>query len=351
MKLVAATALFVLHSLFSIAQNPDEAASLVAEGVALHDKGDYAAAIEKYDAALRKDEDNINALYEKSFTLYALGKHKDCISICKSIIKKYPDNALLKAVYIQYGNALDDIGKTKDALEVYEEGIAKFPNEYLLHFNKGLTLQKLSKYEEALVIYQQSLSLKPLHSSSNLYTGLLLEKNNKIPALLAYCTFLAIEPKSKRSKEILEAVNNIMGANVKKEGNNINIMLSSGMLDDMKNKKDENNFRTQELIFTFSAALDNSKDVDSIAHTPAEKFDLKLQLLINSLAEGAKDGKGFYWKHYVPFFIALKENNLTSLFSRLIFLSSGDEDNSKWLEEHDDKVSDFYDWLKAYKWK
>lgn len=351
MKSIFITTVIVLSSLFSSAQNPGEAASLVAEGVALHDKGDYAGAIEKYDAALRKDEDNINALYEKSYSLYAMGKLKESVSICKTIIKKYPDNALLKAVYIQYGNALDDMGKKKDALEVYEEALSRFSDEYLLHYNKGLTLQNMGRYDESLASYQQSLSLKPLHSSSNLSNGALLEKSNKIPALLAYCTFLAIEPNSKRSKNVLQTVNNIMGANVKKDGNNINIMLSPGMLDDMKNKKDENNFRTQELIFTFSAALDDSKEVDSIAHTPADKFDLKLQLLINSLAEGAKDGKGFYWKHYVPFFVALKENKHTALFSHLIFLSSGDEDNSKWLEENEQKVSDFYDWLKAYKWK
>lgn len=351
MKSIVISTLFIFACIITLAQNPEEASRLVAEGVALHDKGDYAGAIEKYDAALKKDEDNINALYEKSYSLYALGKQKDCISICKTIIKKYPDNALLKAVYIEYGNALDDLRKTKDALEVYDEGLSKFPGEYLLHYNKGLTLQNLGKSEEALASYQQSLSLKPLHSSSNLSNGALLEKTNKIPALLAYCTFLSIEPNSKRSKEVLELVKNIMGANVKKDGNNISIMLSPDMLDTKKNKKDEDNFRTQELIFTFSTALDNSKEADSIAHTPAEKFDMKLQLLINSLKEGAKDGKGFYWKHYVPFFIALKENSKTAIFSRLVYLSSGDEENSKWLEEHEQEVSDFYDWLKAYKWK
>lgn len=350
MKTILTITFITLCSLFTLAQNPKEAAELVAEGVSLHDKGDYEGAIEKYNAALKKDEDNINALYEKSYSLYALGKQKDCISICKTIIKKYPDNALLKAVYIQYGNALDDLKKPKDALEVYEEGISKFPGEFLLYYNKGLTLQNLSRFDEALEVYQQSLSVKPLHSSSNLSTGLLLERNNKIPALLAYCTFLAIEPNSKRSPDAFRAVNDIIGANVKKEGNNISIMLNPEMLNDKKNK-DENNFRTQELIFTFSSALDNSKEVDSIAHTAAEKFDLKLQLLINSLETGMKEGKGFYWKHYVPFFVAMKKDNQTAVLSHLVFASAKDEDNSQWLGENEEKISAFYDWLKAYKWK
>lgn len=342
---------FSIFSLLAAAQENKDARQLVQEGIALHDKGNYEAAIEKYEDALKIDKDFFDAYYEKSYSLYSLGKTKECASLSKDIIKKFPEHPSLNAVYIQYGSALDDLGKPKDALEIYEEGIKKFPGEYLLHFNKALTLQKTGKNDEALEEYQFSLALKPLHSSSNLYTGLLLHKTNKIPALLAYCTFLAIEPNTKRSKETFTLVQELMGGGVKKDGNNVTIFLDPSILGDKKKGKGENDFKTAELIFTMSAALDKSKEVDSIAKTPADKFSLKLQLLINSIADGIKEGKGFYWTHYAPFFADMKEKDQVGTLARLLYLSAGDEENTQWVSDNEAKVEAFYDWLKAYKWK
>ncbi len=351
MKKSILAGIMLLSFLFAVAQNNKEAAELVSEGIALHDKGDYEGAIKKYDDALKMDKDYFNALYEKSYSLVSMGKNRECASLCKDILKRYPDHPGLSAVYIQYGSVLDDLGKSKDALEVYNEGISKYPGEFLLYFNKGLTLQKLSKFDEALLEYQRSLELKPLHSSSNYYTGLLLKKVNKIPAILSYCTFLAIEPHSKRSKDAFAAVNELLGANVKKEGNNITIFLDPATLGNGKKEPKENNFRTVELILTMTAALDKSKDVDSIAKSPAEKFSLKFQVLINSLEEGLKDNKGFYWEHYVPFFVEMKEKGFVELLGRLIYLSEGREENEQWTKDNEDKVNNFYDWMKGYKWK
>ena len=72
-----------------------------------------------------------------------LVKHPSSRKKSKELLQKFGDHPNIKIVYIQYGSTLDDLGKSKDALEVYNEGIKKFPNEYLLHFNKGLTLQKM----------------------------------------------------------------------------------------------------------------------------------------------------------------------------------------------------------------
>ncbi len=352
MKSICFAFAFFLTGIICCAQSSKEATNLVSEGVTLNDRGEYDAALKKYDEAIKLDKEYYNAWYEKTFTLYEMGKKKECISLCKDIIKKFSDNPALSHVYIQYGSSLDDLGKPKDAIEIYDEGIKSFPNVFLLHFNKGLTLQKLEKYEDALLSYQASLKLKPTHSSSNLFTGLLLQPINKIPALLAYATFMAIEPKTKRSEEALQRIEYIIGANVKKEGNNTSITLDASMLmGDKGSKKAENNFRMVELIFSFSNALDGNKSVDSVFASPVEKLSLKLQLLINSLAENMKDNKGFYWEHYVPFFVDMKEKNLVGTLCYLIYAQSGDEANTKWVEGHDTEIQEFYDWIKNFKWK
>lgn len=344
--------LFSLVILFSavlvFAQGNPEAQELVSEGIGLHDKGDYEAAIKKYDQAIKLDENYFNAWYEKLYSLFEWGKKKECITLSKDVIKKFPDNPGLRHVYIQYGSALDDIGKPQEAIEIYNKGISIYPGEYLLHFNKGLTLQRLEKYDEALLCYQESLKLKPLHSSSNYYTGLILHETNKIPALLAYATFLAIEPRSDRSEEGMQRVENILWGNIKKEGDKTTIMMDISSLKDDKGKNDENNFRSVEVFFALSGA--SSKELDSLTKTPAEKLSFRLQLLINSLANNRKNGKGFYWDHYVPFFMEMNEKKMVGTLAHLMYLKISGEDGMKWLEENEKEVDAFYDWIKGYKW-
>jgi hypothetical protein len=82
----------------------------------------------------------------------------------------------------------------------------------------------------------------------------------------------------------------------------------------------------------------------------AEKLSLQLQLIVSSLSTGLKDGKGFYWKFYVPFFIALKEKDYMSTFAHIIYAGKNDDAINKWLADNKNKVDDFYFWLKNYKW-
>ena len=176
MKHILSTLIFLIVLFSGTAQHAEKIEQLIQEGIALHDKGEYGEAIRKYNAALDLDKNDFAAAYEKSFSLTALGKLKEANAISKELLQKFGDHPNIKIVYIQYGSTLDDLGKSKDALEVYNEGIKKFPNEYLLHFNKGLTLQKMENYSEALLSYENSLKLKPLHASSNLYTGMIIQK-------------------------------------------------------------------------------------------------------------------------------------------------------------------------------
>jgi len=350
MKQVMFFSLFILISILSSAQRNEQVKKLVKDGIELHDKGDYDGAIKKYDAALAIDPNDIYANYEKAYSCNLAKRYKDCIDICKFIIKTLPDNSLMNQVYEVYGNALDDSGNSNEAIKIYNEGLKKFPEYYMLHFNKGVTCMKLEKKDEALSAYNLALRYNGLHPSSNYYTGSLLQKQNRIPAMLAYMTFLALEPQTERSKKAFDAIDEIIYRNIKKDGNNTTISISMDMLDQAKDKKAENNFGSVELAFSMLGTMDNAKGIDSIAKTPADKFDFKLQMLINALANSIKEGKGFYWEHYVPFFIEMKKQGYTQALSNIIYQASGEEKSSKWLEENEKKVNEFYEWLGKYTW-
>ena len=278
-----------------------------------------------------------------------LKKYDEVIRLSEYILKELPENEINSGVYSNYGSALDDKGEREKAIEIFNQGIKKYPQAYLLHFNKGLTLMKIGKAEEALLSYQHALELKPLHVSSNFYTGYILHKANKIPSLLSTLLFLALEPQTERSKMAFERVNEIMFGNIKKNenGSGTTITINSDLMD-KKNKKKENDFSSAEMMMGIMMVSTNDKQLPQTDE--AEKLSLQLQLMISTVSVGLKDGKGFYWKFYVPFFMALKEKEYMSTFAHIVMAHKNNEAINKWLADNKDKVNDFYFWLKNYRW-
>lgn len=349
---------FLLLALLSTwllnAQNKEAADKLVEEGVAYHDKGDYAGAVIKYNKALELDVDNYMALSEKALTLIRMEQYNESIELCKKAIEKYPDEKTLKTVYVTYGNACDALNNTDRSIEVYNEGIKKFPDYYHLYYNKGITLSSIKKYEEAVFCFQRSAALNPKHASShNAIARIELFKNKKkMPALLAYCRFYVLEPQSERAKENLESLQGIMKGNAEKTGkNSITINISSDMLGDtLKNgKPKENSFTTTELILAMDAALDYDKK--NIKKNGAEQFIRKFETVCASLAETKKDNTGFYWNYYVPYFTEMHDKKLVETLGYLVFASSDDKEIQKWLKTHKSEIDKFYEWSGAFDWK
>lgn len=353
MRKLIALVLCLHLATFAIAQKPDEAKKLIEEGIAYHDKGDYEGAIARYDQALELDKDNLLALAEKAMSLMSQQKYDDVIACCKRAIKKHEGQSTLANVYVTYGNALDAQKKTDKSLEVYDEGIKSFPGYYQLHFNRGITLSSVKKYDEALLSFQTAATLNPKHASShNAIARLQNVKSRRIPALLAYCRFLVIEPKSARAKDNLAALQQIMKGNTeKKDEKNITINLSMDELTGGKEggKTKENNFSTTELILGLSAALDyDEKNKDK---TDVEQFIRKFETVCASLSETRKDNSGFYWNYYAPYFIEMKEKNLLTTFAYVVFVSSEKPEVVKWIEEHKSDLEAFFEWSKNFSWK
>lgn len=230
MKKVALFLAVLLSVATLFAQNDEAANKIIKAGIALHDKGEYQAAIDKYDEALGIDAVNDFALYEKAFSLSALKKFDEAIAICKKVIELNPSSYNAMNAYVSWGNALDQQGKSKESLKVYDKAIDQFPKFHLLHYNKGVTLIGIKNEEEGMLSFQNALKQKPLHPSSNFYIGSLLKKDNKIPALLSLLTFLVAEPQSNRTTYAVNDINSIVNGNVKKEGNNVTISISPDLL-------------------------------------------------------------------------------------------------------------------------
>lgn len=326
---------------------------MVDEGIVFHDKGDYQGAMAKYDMALMIDKDNLYALTEKSFSLMSLEKYNESVEYCQKAIKLHPGEPGLQTVYVNYGNSLDKLEKIEEALAIYDEGIKLFPDFYQLHFNKGISLAGENKYNEALKNFHNSAARSPEHGSSHNAIGRLADATKKrIPAIMAYCRFLTIEPKGSRAEQNLANMQVILDGNVKKTGKkSITINIDPGMLGDTTatGEPNENSFTSTDLIMQMLSALDFDKK--NKKETNTERFIRKIETMCASLGETKKGNYGFYWDFYAPYFIEMREEKLLETLGYICYASSKDPDVSKWLDAHQKEITKFYDWSDKFKWK
>jgi len=334
-------------SVTSMAQQNEIIVKLLKEGIALHDKGDYEAAIAKFDRALVLDPNGFDANYEKSSSLLYAGKLDESIALSRFLIEHYKAKPAVKGAYINLGSAYDDKGDSDSAIIAYDEGLKFFPDFHLLWFNKGLTHARQKKWEAAYADFFKSLQSKPAHAGSLYYASLLEEKSNKVAAIISGLVFLAAEPEGKRAKSIYTYVVDLLNSYVKKSedgGSTISILM-----DQPGEKKIENNFRTVEVGLALSVAA-SSIDTSKIK-TGADKLLSALQIMTSTFVSGQKEGKGVYWKTYVPFFIEMEQKKLLESFAHIASITSGNEENVKWISENQGKLQEFYQWMDTYEWK
>ncbi len=323
---------------------------LMKEGVALHDEGKFDEAIRKYDSVLAIDANYYDAMFEKSYTLTMNKGYDECIVLCKRMLAMDPKNTNTRGVYVNWGTALDDKGDPEEAIKVYTEGIGKFPDYYLLHFNKGVTLMLSKKNEEAMLCYQDALKLKPLHASSHQFSGRIMASSNRIASILSFFSFLVIEPQGDRAKQNYQDLTKLVlqGISTTNDGKNVNINIDASVLDKSKKKTDDN-FASAELLFSMSSALDNDEKFKD--ENAGARLFRKMESLVSMLKEQKSGGSGFYWKFYVPFFIEMKDKDQLETACYLATVNADDAAVMKWLGDNKEKIEGFYGWLKEYKWK
>jgi hypothetical protein len=340
---ISALLFLILFSFFSYAQDKEKAASLVKEGIRLHDAGKYDDAIQKYREALSADPSDANALYEMSFSFYVAGKYDSCIEVSNRLMSMNISDEVLKNVYVNLGSCYDGLKQPDKSIKIYDKGLKKFPDFYLLYFNKGITNFSNDNQELAEQNFQDALMHKPTHTGSYYVLAKILYRKNKIPAIMAASMVCILESGGKRAKECSTMILDLMQAGIKKDSGKTNITIYLPA----EGRKKENDFSAQELMLSLmsvSPEVNDSLKLD----TEDKKLSFTLQILCNGLAEDKKN-KGFYWKFYAPFFYDLKKNGFTDILVHFILAQNNDYD-AAWIQSHSNEVSNFSDWFKKYDW-
>ncbi|MEO6252225.1 MAG: tetratricopeptide repeat protein [Ferruginibacter sp.] len=306
---------------------------LINDGIKLHDKGEYADAVDVYKKALLLNKRSAHANYELSSSYFALKDYGNALKYADIVIGLnvgYVDQA-----YILKGSVQDVLGKPLEAINTYKKALKKYPANHLLHYNLALTSFNLKQYTDAENALQHALKIDPSHASSHFLLALtMLTQEKRATGILALYNFLLLEPKSKRTSAALQTLQEEMQKGVKKDGGKSVTITVPG-------NREEDEFYTAELML---GLLASSKYNESNKHkTAAQLFAENTNSFFTILGEMKKNKKGFWWDFYVDYFYKLATNKHTEAFSYYIMQSKEDVYN-EWIKDNLPKLELFSEW-------
>lgn len=335
MKIYITTFLLCLLAIGTFAQDAT-LEEYVKRGIILHDEGKYKQAIREYEKALKIDNKSALVHYEIAYSYTELGDKKSALKHVNKALKA-KGSGDMPMLYVMKGNLLDDVGKTRQAIKVYEKGLQQFPNFYMILFNMGITYANAGMDNKAKNAFIRSIASEFGYASSHYHLGKLMEKQDrKIPAIMSYYFFLMLEPETIRADEIYNKLMNLLFKNESENGNTtIKINLGSGDMSDLE-------FAPLELLLSLDMT-EVLKETGVALETPktdTEKLIKKTELLFEILEEKDDNKKGIWWDFYAPFYAKISDCEVITAFCYHIGQSKGG-DIALWLEGHEEEVTEF----------
>ncbi|MEO1021120.1 MAG: tetratricopeptide repeat protein [Bacteroidota bacterium] len=325
--------LFLSGSAFT---QPAEFEQLVQEGIELHDKGEYKEAIKRYEQALRISKNDPYANYELALTYFTMGDYKKAEKVSKIVLKEQNDFYLAGAII--NGSALDEMGKPKKAIQVYEKALELYPENHLLNYNAAVTYNRLKKYDLAQERLVSSITMNNLHASSHFLLGeVMFNKNAKVKTMLPLYVGLLIEPTSERSVTNMDLLISTMFQGIQKKGEKrIEVNLFASL------SGDKNEFSSIEMMLSLLTAAEIG--MDTLNTSDAQKFVSISKQLFHYLSDMKDTSNSFWWNTYGNLLTDIHKNDYSDVFAYYISQSYWEESGT-WLETNEAKLDSLFNWL------
>jgi tetratricopeptide (TPR) repeat protein len=320
-KLLLVLIIFCAIHLTATAQNPTN--DLIKQGVAFHNQGKYAEAIDKFNEALKADPDNGYANYEIAYSLYAFKKPNEAIPHLEKADKS-TNTELSVAAYVLLASIYDESNQPKKAIEIYNEAIKINPNYPQIYYNLGIAYFRNQQFAEAENSAIEAVKHDPKNASSQrLYALVTFHQNKRANALMGFCSFILLEPTGQRAAEAYANIQHIIqGGALKNPNGGTTITISP------KDDKETGSLNLGITLVVQASQSKNLKGVDLLEYQLKSIFTLAGQL------SEKKAEKTFFDQFYADYFYKLAQTANMPAFTRVIALTGTKEDAvlAQWLQ-------------------
>ncbi|MBO0357222.1 hypothetical protein J0X19_04645 [Hymenobacter sp. BT186] len=294
----------------------------VKEGIALHDKDQFEAALAHYATVTPGDSLYAAVQGEMSLTYLAAKRYPEAIEAAQRALNlRYAD----PQPYITLGSAEDESKHPEKAVAAYQAGLKRFPYYQSLWYNLAVTQIGAKQFQPGLSSLQRSLELRPTHAGSHYALAKLAARQGQTShAMLSLLTYLLIQPDSESSNSVLVELE-------KQASHAADIAETDRIPAFLPNEA----FRELDLLLDSKVAL--RKD-----YTSKVKFDAnlvkQLQLLVEKFPSTTASPDDLWLRLYGPLVEGLRQGENLTAATYFILSSADDKKAAQWVKGNKSKV-------------
>lgn len=299
------------------------------------DNGMPDKSLEILDKLIKKYPDMPDLVYEMAYAHYIKEDYKQALKLLQRLEKMPPVH---ERVYQMEGNTLDMLGKSKDAIKKYKEGLKLFPTSHTIMLELGTMMLKDKKYLEALNYYEQALEVHPAYPSAYFRASqiLLNSKNVKVWGLFYGEAMRVLEPNSSRSNEMAQYLGEAYQQFVTiKNDSSIGITLNSANASGTIESQ-------YELMLSLGIAAELTKNKDK-GVTLAEIIHGRESAI--AAAGTAQDG---HIVSLLDFQQKVKDAGHWEAYNYWLFSPAFENEAQEWLKDNEEKMDEFIEWYKSH---
>lgn len=311
--------------------------------VELTDKGEYLKSIELLEQAQELDPENYIYPYEIAYTYYVQKNYKKAIKVISKLITYRGIN---EDVFVLWGNSYDNLNKQKKAMEIYVQGLVKFPYSGKLYTEIGIAQLRSKKIQAALESFEKGIELNPTAPSNYYWASRVFAGSvNSGWSLIYGEIFMNLEAGSKRTTEMSEMMNEIVAKRIK--------ILNDSMVDvDLFDKEEALN----EMMKNYSSDTSNRSlsfpliyeimvmDAFRKETTINEKSFMRMRTkMVNMYFKNQYDKK--YPNALINYQKKIIDAGFWEEYNTFIILQSNKEKFELWLEQNKTRWDEFVDWF------
>jgi tetratricopeptide (TPR) repeat protein len=307
--------------------------SLVNAGITKHSLDLYTDAILLFKKALSINPACSRAANELAYTFFTVKDYEKAIQYARQSI--FEGDQKIPEAYIVWASALDESGKTRLSLKIYDEGLKTFPSHSLLLYNKGCTQYRLGHFDAARISFSKAIGSDPVHAGSHLMLGFSeIAAGHHLEAILALYTFLVLEPASDRSSDAWENLVSVQDARLR--GNNARNAPPRGMSNDSCLST-----LAPQLLENWSSLLSSMQQDTAVL----SQFATRNSTFFNLLPKHTGCDEMPFDQLYLPFFQELSLSKNAEAFSYYISQGVHIQETRDWFANHPAEAARFSTWF------